>query len=150
MVDRKDNGPGHNSGATAKIELDPATAKVVTSVADEFRAIKAARAKLTERAAKQRDRLTAAGLEPAAFALALRMADLEDQAAQANYMASLSTTWTALDVETGQLDWVQNIEIEDAEAKLAADADGKAKPKRKRGAKSSSDALDDAEKHLKG
>ena len=97
------NGQGHNK-ETSEMNRD-----VIASVAKHFREIGAARAKLNERASKQRDRLKDAGIEPAAFKLVLQIADLEDEASRQHYMDSLAATWETLGVG-GALDWVSAVE----------------------------------------
>ncbi len=78
---------------------------VLKDIAAKFRGIKDERKLLTEEAAAQRERLTDMSIQPAAFMLAMRIADLEDQASKNQYMSSFSKSWKALSAE-GQMDWI--------------------------------------------
>ena len=96
---------GHNSDANSE---------VIADVAARMRAIRRSRKALNEDAAEQRQRLRDAGIEPKAFDLVLRIADLEDEAARQNYMDSFAEAWDTLGTG-GQLDWVSIIEGEASE-----------------------------------
>lgn len=83
--------------------------EIIRECAAEFTTIKKARGKLNERAGKQRKRLRDCGVEPAAFALAQRINDLDDEVAQNNYMDSFQVSWASMEAG-GQLDWIRALE----------------------------------------
>jgi uncharacterized protein (DUF362 family) len=83
----------------------PVDVKVLKAVAERMRALQEARVVLNADMADQRKRLRDMGIEPKAYALALRIADLDDAAAKNNYMRSFSDSFSALS-DGGQIDWL--------------------------------------------
>lgn len=78
---------------------------IMREVGAELRRIKVDRKDLNEDAGEARKRLRDIAVEPKAFELALRIADLEDAEARNNYMTAFQESWDAL-APGGQLDFV--------------------------------------------
>ena len=106
--DKKDESRS-NSAAHRKMQQECAAG--LRDIADQRKA-------LNQEAGEIRERLRDAGVEPKAFALVMKMADLEDKSAVNQYMSTLRDGWEALEVG-GQLDFV-SVEIEQDNAEQDA------------------------------
>ena len=93
---------------------------ILAEIGAEFRQINAERARQNDRAGTQRKRLRELDVNPQAFLLTLRLADLEDGAARDSWMDAFHEAWSALGIG-GQLDWIAAAGNDEAQPHELAD-----------------------------
>jgi uncharacterized protein (UPF0335 family) len=100
----------HDPGAEGtRTETDPAArAKVIQGCAEEMRRIQATRAELNEAAGDIRQKLKDCGIDVKSWMAALRIVDMDEDAARDTYLDGFREAYEAL-AGGGQMDWIDAV-----------------------------------------